>query len=96
MIRSSVLAKQAREKQAFYEEAFKDGHKAGYNEGMVELHIFKESALRIGVARYEIVDPMTGETSFRWVTTNGVRELYLRDYPDAPLIEEVETYTESK
>ena len=60
-------------KQAYY----KSGKEIGYENGMAELEIYKHSAIKAGVARYEIVDEMTGETEFKWilpVVTNVIYE----------------------
>ena len=60
-------------KQAYY----KSGKEIGYEKGMTELEIYKHSAIKAGVARYEIVDEMNGETEFKWilpVVTNVIYE----------------------
>ena len=75
-IKSSVdeyKAKNDEIKQAYY----KSGKEIGYEKGMTELEIYKHSAIKAGVGRYEIVDEMTGETEFKWilpVVTNVIYE----------------------
>ena len=80
-------------RQAIYD----NGYEWGYNRGLVEMHVLKESAIRAGVAKYVIADKVTGDTALKWVTADGLKEIYImehEDYPVVPVIDEVETYTE--
>jgi len=50
---------------------YNDGYNKGWQFAMAELKIFKDSAIKSGVARYEIFDELTGELRFVWVTASN-------------------------
>ena len=67
----SLQKAKADEKSKLSEAYYEEGLKYGYQKGMAELDIFKVSAIKSGVARYEIIDELTGESRFVWVTSSN-------------------------
>jgi hypothetical protein len=51
--------------------SYQEGYQEGYSKGLGELETYKHSAIKYGVAKYEIVDELTGDTQFVWVTSSN-------------------------